>query len=92
METEDLAAIAQQIMDLQAQIAVQGSVICLLAGKLGLSPDHIKAVMERLVLAQKEKRLLEIGDTQPRLAQLLGYENVAQELRDALGKRPPASS
>ncbi len=82
-----IANIKRELLDLRSQFqAVKVAVACL-SIKQGFSPGKMISLMDALARDLTEKALLDIGETSPLAAELLGVEEFLRKLDPPPGEQ-----
>ncbi len=91
-ETEQLfaksiASLKRDLIELGCRVQILQVAVAGLSLKQGLRPDKVYAALESLSKKAVEKRLLDIGDTNPKSAELLGIEDFLRSIDPDHGKQ-----
>jgi len=69
---DTIASMKRQLIELGCHVQVLQVAVAAFGMKQGLAPDKVVAALEKLSRRMTEKALLDIGETNPRAAELLG--------------------
>jgi hypothetical protein len=77
---DTLLGMKREVIELGCRVQVLQVALAGLAQKLGIPPDRMYAALEAQAKEAVEKKLLDIGETNPRSADLLGVDDFLRKL------------
>ena len=77
---ETIAKLKRELIELGCRVRELQVASAVLGQKVGIPPDKIYMLLEARAKRAVEKKLLDIGETNPHTAELLGIEDFLREL------------